>query len=147
MDKPLTIWYCDVCGEKVTDIKEGYVIWKTDDDYATYDYKIIHKVKCDRRNHPQSNSLDRFLGNDGLSYLVTFLSIGTVKRNLGEISQRYPKDMIEFTDFIHRVQTPYYEQARQAFCDDNFLRDYADCNELYPYCQENLKKIIEDYIR
>ena len=49
MDEPLTIWYCDVCGEPIECSEHGYVIWQTTDEMKAYNFKIIHQGRCDIR--------------------------------------------------------------------------------------------------
>ena len=54
-------------------------------------------------------------------------------------------DFDEFVDFIRRVQTPFYEQARRHFSNEDVLDEYCDSNEHLPYLPEELKDIITKY--
>lgn len=145
MDKPLTKWYCDVCGEKIEDIKQGYVIWKSTDDLKYHDYKIIHQSKCDIKAYPASTALKDFIGENGLAYLLSKLSIGPIKEALNRGTYCQITNFDEFVDFMRRVQTPFYEEARRHFRNPDLLEDYYDSNEASPYCPSDLEKIIKNY--
>jgi hypothetical protein len=146
MHEPLKQWYCDVCGDIIKNSRGGRVIWKSDENHCDYDFKIIHMKKCDnKRLYPSSMSLDTFLGEQGVQYLLQFLSRGKIKENLGQTSRAQVKDMNEFVDFFRRVQTPYYEEARTKFNSSTLLDDFSDDNEVGPYLEERLKKIINEY--
>ena len=85
MLEPLKQWYCDNCGEVIEKSKDGYVIWRRDDNNFDCDFRIIHQGKCDnKREYSLSMSLDNFLGINGLQYLLQYLSIGIIKKNLGQ---------------------------------------------------------------
>lgn len=138
MSEPLSQWYCDVCGELIDRAEDGYVLWKTDGDLLGFDFKIIHKVRCDRGGYPCSNALDQFLGFDGLTYLMGFLSVGPIK---AAQSQSRVRDLDEFVDFVRRVQIPWYEEARRRFDDEEVQLDYQDGTESAPYRQDALRGI------
>ncbi len=144
MLEPLKQFYCDVCGEIIEKPSDGYVIWQRERTETglgkEHGFKIIHQNECDkdRVNYPSSMHLDHFLGPDGMAYLLSFLSIGPVKANLGQTHE--PKlDMDEFVDFFRRVQVPHYEEARQHFSHHEFLEDNCDNNEVGPYTQASLE--------
>lgn len=145
MDKPFTKWYCDVCGGKIEDASQGYVIWKSTDNLKYHGFKIIHKAKCDLKDYPASAALKDFLGNKGLAYLLSKLSIGPIKEALGHGSHCQVTKTDEFVDFVRRVQTPFYEEARRNFENRDLIEDYSDSNEVSPYFPDNLEKIIKSY--
>ena len=145
MDKPLKIWYCDVCGKPIKNVKQGYVIWKITDGIKNKGFKIIHQAKCDLRDHDASKALDEFLGADGLTYLLAHFSRGPIKKNLGQDTSCDVADIDEYVDFIRRVQTPYYEEARRLFGKEDLLNQYSDANEICPYLRKDLKGIILEY--
>ena len=145
MTKPLTTWRCDVCGELIDSPESGYVIWKTDPNLLSFAFKIIHKKKCDLKDHSSSAALSDFLGENGLAYLLTKLSLGPIKKSQGQPSACQIADMDEFVDFFRRLQTPYYEQARTRFGVAEVKDDFSDSNELYPYLPETLKRIAAKY--
>ena len=145
MLKPLEQWYCDKCGEIIENYQNGYVIWKQDENYKDYDFKIIHKSKCDDKNFRSSASLSDFLGKRGLVNLTSMLSIGTIKINLGQKGGKV-RDLDEFIDFFRRVQLPFYEEARQKFNKHEILDMMSDANEIFPYLEEQLKDIIKEEI-
>lgn len=147
MDKPLTVWYCDVCNKPV-DLKKGYVVWKSDlPSLKDHSFRIIHQKDCDidRRNYSSSAALEDFVGIDGLAYVTTFLSLGPIKTKLNQGNFTKAKDMDELADFIRRVQLPYYEEARRHFNNPDLIEHYSDNNEYGPYTQESLKRIIERF--
>ena len=146
MDKPLTIWYCDVCQGRIDDLNSGYVIWRTNEQMKSHDFKIIHKMQCDRKDFPASAALRDFLGTDGLTYLLAFLSLGPVKKRLGQKPFCGAQDTDEFVDFFRRVQTPYYEEARRLFGNEDYLDQNSDNNEVGPYLPDALKKAITKYL-
>jgi hypothetical protein len=144
MDQPLTVWYCDVCGDRIA-AKDGYVVWKTTDDLKSSGFKIIHQGRCDRRDYPASAALSDFLGPEGVAQLLAFLSLGPIKRRIGQKPHADAKDMDEFVDFFRRVQTPYYEEARRLFHTQEVLDDYYDSNEVAPYLPDYLESMIKKH--
>lgn len=111
----------------------------------SHNFKIIHKTKCDLNDHIASAALEDFLGEKGLAYLLSKFSIGPIKNRMKQGPHCEAADFDEFVDFIRRVQTPFYEQARRHFGNDNILDDYYDADEVFPYLPDQLKKIIKKY--
>jgi len=145
MLKPLSQWYCDVCDKIIEKPEDGYVIWMNDENYRDYNFKIIHQSKCDNHEFPSSMDINSFLGEEGRNMLLSFLSIGPIKHNIGQRGGMRIKNMDEFVDFFRRMQVPYYEEARKRFHNSNLLDDFSDANEIYSYQVKVLKKIIEKY--
>lgn len=146
MTTPTSTWRCDVCGEMIAASSDGYVIWRQSPEMKSFDFKIIHKVRCDIASHQSSSALDDFLGPDGLAKLLSHLSLGPIKANLGQ-SRRLTEvqDLDEFVDLIRRVQMPFYEHARTKFESPDLLADFADANEVQPYTEAALKRIAAKY--
>ena len=145
-NRPLTIWYCDFCKEPIEDVNNCYVIWKCTEKGAYYSFKIIHSVKCDQREvYDRSLPIKEFLGIDGITNLLSFLSLGPIISNLSSGGFQQIHDFDDFVDFFRRVQIPYYEEARRKFNNQKLLSDFIDANEVFPYTQEGLKKISNDY--
>jgi len=144
MLKPLKEWLCDNCGKVIKSPEDGYVIWRTNDEHQEYDFRIIHQDICDNKSYPSSMALDEFLGPKGLVYLTSFLSIGKVMNNLGRNSRSRIKNLDEFVDLLRRVQVPYYEEARKKFSEEHILEDMSDANEVSPYQENTLKRIIKE---
>lgn len=140
---PLEVWTCDTCGDEIDSVAVGVVIWRSLDPFPKAGgFKIVHQDRCDPGNsggYTLSSPLADFLGHDGLAMLLTFLSLGP----LHEPSERMPQivDFDEFVDFVRRVQTPWYEEARACFDDWEVREDYWDANEYGPYVSESLKRI------
>jgi hypothetical protein len=145
MDKPLTVWYCDVCGERIDNINEGYVIWQSLHGMKAKNFTIIHQSKCDRQDFTSSAALETFVGLNGVTYLLSFLSIGPINELLGQGPKCKISDFDEFVDFFRRVQTPYYEEARRLFGNERLLDWLGDSNEVSPYIPDNLEVIIKEY--
>jgi hypothetical protein len=141
----ITKWHCDLCNEMIDGTENGYVIWKQNSEMKSFGFKIVHKLKCDQKDHTSSCALGDVVGLDGLAKLLSHLSHGPIKRNLGQSQFTDAADIDEFVDFIRRVQTPYYEHARRKFSNSDLLSDFSDSNEIYPYIEENLKKIAVKY--
>jgi hypothetical protein len=150
---------CDSCGDLVTaEENSGIVVWRTDrsdDGNKDFDFKIVHKSiqsdpeprLCDpgaRRGYVSNLPLSVFLGPDGLAMLLSWLSIGPLRG--GGQSPRVA-DMDEFVSFVRRVQTPYYEEARFRFADEDTRQRLDDANEYYPYVPETLRRIAEGDVR
>jgi hypothetical protein len=75
--------------------------------------------------------------------LLSFLSLGTIKNNLGDKGNIKVKDLDEFIDFFRRLQTPFYEEARIKFGSEEILDRFSDASEVRPYQQDALQNIIE----
>lgn len=140
-DQPLTKWRCDVCGELIESVDDGYVTWHgPSQSGAPYGFKIIHQGKCDDGIANLSAALRDYVGTDGLAKLLSMLSVGPLKTAQGQ-SPQVVGDLDELVDFIRRVQTPFYEEARQRFSEEEVLRDFYDSNEVAPYMQRTLKAL------
>ncbi len=152
---PLQAWLCDVCGELVTShSNNGLVVWRTDrtgGGFRDHDFKIVHKTidsdpepqRCDpgtAQGYNSSLDLDLFLGSNGLAMLLSWLSIGPLK---GGGSDPRVANMDEFVDFVRRVQTPYYEEARSRFDEETTHHWLGDANEYAPYLPETLRSIAD----
>ena len=137
MDAPLKTWYCDICGEKINNVNEGYVIWRSAN-LKNHDFKIVHHMKCDDPEFLLSAALVDFVGEDGLQRLLAKLSAGHfIQSSFVQVD-----DLNEYVDFIRRVQTPFYEEARRRFNNQNVIEEMDGANEVFPYLSENLQGII-----
>ncbi len=145
MSETIACWRCDICRDLIEDPEQGYVIWMNDSQHRAYDFKIIHHVKCDRDDHTSSSALADFLGHEGLTKLLSHLSLGPIKITLGQGHASGVVNIDEFVDLVRRVQTPFYEAARLNFNRPEVLSDFSDANELMPYSPEALKTIASRY--
>ena len=142
MDKPFSRWYCDVCGGPIEGASKAYVVWHILGGRAGYfdGFQIIHKGKCDDHSRRGSGPLEEFLGVEGLSYLLSFLSEGPLfPDNHGNIMVR---NLDRFTDFFRRVQMPLYEEARRWFRQPEVLNEFAEAGCVVPYQLDSLKRIV-----
>lgn len=142
MDQPLKKWYCDNCGNRLN-AEEGYAVWKTDDDHKAHSFRIIHNSKCDTDKSFSYVALSKFLGENGLSYLLSKLSLGKLKLLINKETFTQISKFDEFVDFFRRLQTPYYEEARLHFQSETTQEKHYDSDECLPYFPEQLKKIIQ----
>lgn len=136
---PLTQWRCDVCGKPIHTAGDGYVTW----DHISkgpQGFKIIHQGQCDDGVAMASAALEDFLGADGLTRILAMLSYGPLRN---AATPNPPSNMDEFVDFVRRVQTPYYEEARGHFADQDVRDRRSDWNEVKPYLVADLQPLAE----
>jgi hypothetical protein len=143
---PLDAWTCDSCGDLITDPERGLVTWRHDADGKYYDFILVHKnidgFNCDpghRNGYSQSVSIDHYLGDTGQAALMAFLSVGPMK-NDGHPRVEV-KDFDGFVDLFRRLQTPWYEESRSRFDDEDVQLALGDANEYLPYMPEVLERI------
>lgn len=148
--QPLTTWICDTCGNPITDTNASLVISRRIDNNTTGDYRIVHKnigdLTCDpgfQGGYAYSLELSTFLGQDGLAWLLSELSVGKLREGQGTVQV---DDMDKYVDFIRRVQVPWYEEARQRFDDPEVRRALDDANEVFPYTPDTLERIAKGEI-
>lgn len=144
MDKPLTVWYCDYCDDKIEEASLGYLIWKTTG-IAAHDFKVLHHGKCSDmfRRHPNSNPLQDFVGDIGLTRLLSMLSLGPINAKRAEGSrERLILSDDEFVDLVRRLHVPYYEEARRKFDEEDLIEEFSNSGEIRPYVPDTLKRII-----
>ncbi|MEK7724491.1 MAG: hypothetical protein AAB336_09105 [Acidobacteriota bacterium] len=140
----LSEWICDSCGETVKQPK-AYVIWKRNENGLAYGFKIIHQKDCDNDDYPSSGSIDQFLGLDGEAKLLCFLSSGPLKADKERKGSIRVADIDEFVDFFRRVQTPFYEEARTKFFNEDVFDRFSDASEVRPYMSDALQSIVNEY--
>ena len=141
--RPLEQFVCDVCGELIENVSEGYVVYRPED-HRDCDFRIIHQSRCDDRSFPKSLALEDFLGSRGLIILTGYLTPGPIINNAQNPElDCSPKSLDEFTDFFRRVQVPYYEEARQKFNHPGLLQEYHDHNKLSPYFEDSLRRMCD----
>jgi hypothetical protein len=115
-----TFWVCDECKTPIRRPEDGVVEWLEEPDETRVDghgLRLVHQSAASPRpNGCQYNeeefalsdlvhgdlSLKDFLGDDGLTHLLNFLS-----------EERHPK--AEILEMIKRLHTPGYERARFHF--------------------------------
>ncbi|MCK2240873.1 MULTISPECIES: hypothetical protein [unclassified Crossiella] len=149
---PLDSWSCDACGKPITSApNDGIVVWRTretDGRYLDHDFKIVHKTiepdpvphRCDPGNaggYDAHIDLTVLLGADGLAWLLSWLSAGPF---LGG-GHLQVADLDEYVNLVRRLQTPYYEQARQNFNDEAVRDILCDASEVAPYLPDTLHRI------
>ena len=161
--QPLQTWICDTCGEPVTSASaNGLVVWRdlwpdNPNEYfqqvpqtvpEIYDFRIVHQDNgngtrsCDpgaKEGFVSSLPLERFLGADGLTMMLNWLSVGPLKGGGGSRIT----DTDQFVDFVRRVQVPYYEQARPHLNAQQTHDLLSDANEYLPYMTDVLRNIAE----
>lgn len=145
MHQPLTKWFCDKCGEVIENVDGGQVAWKLDCDQRLHDFRIVHS-KCDQSNQfPCWEPLKNLLGTDGLSRLLSYISLGPFLSQPGTSSTPGPADKDKFVDLVRRIQLPYYEEARRYFSRKELVDRMIDDNEMSLYRVERLRETIEEF--
>lgn len=136
-------WWCDTCGERITDVDAGYLIFRTDNLRHSHDFRIIHQSRCDPRGaYTSSIPLKDVVGGRGLAKLLSFLAVGPVLAKSESTNHRI-RHMEEFVDLVRRVQTPGYERARRHFSDPTWKERMRDWNEYSPYVPDELTDMLK----
>jgi hypothetical protein len=137
-------WFCDVCGEQVTNPEEGFVSWRADQNNQAHGFMIVHKIKCDDdHRQPAGQALRDLLGPEGLTRLVSFLSVGPLQADVDHPTCPSVANIDEFVDLIRRVQIPSYEEARRHFANAGVHHAMSGSNEYFPYLPKTLKQIAD----
>lgn len=156
--KPLKQWFCDTCGDVIQRPEDGWIEWLRDDDHRVHSFRICHHAKASpRRNasregcYAYGNSkgrqdlhLDSVLGHDGLAYFLSFVDVGAIHDKEGT-SVPGVKDLRNWTDTLKRLHLPLYEEARRHFQEAERDGFYAGDNEVAPYTQDKLERVIGEY--
>lgn len=138
---PLASWICDSCQNEIDNPSGALVVWRMDSEFHYGDFRIVHKgPRCDPERDMLSLELSDFVGANGLALLLSWLSLGPIRR--GEKRQRIV-DMDKFVDLVRRLHTPAYEEARQYFGMGTVRDAYVESREDAPYVPASLKHIIE----
>lgn len=139
-------WICDVCGEEIKSVNDGYLIWAKSDEHYDYDFLIIHQSKCDTHQDKYVNSLplSMLVGQDGLSYLLSFVSDGPYHLGEDQVSKKKVVSIDEFVDLVRRLHLPYYEQARHKFGIPEVMNFYSDSSPSNLYRVSTLKDIADE---
>lgn len=141
--EPLRQWICDDCGELIEKPENGHVTWQEDENYRTYDIKIVHKGRCVKPGYYDHLPLDSFLGNDGLSRILSMLDYGPIRHGLADSARPDTSNLRELVDFVRRVQIPHYEEARQYFGLTEVQYMDHDVEPYYSYLPDSLLRMIE----
>jgi len=140
---PLTTgtWICDTCSEPVIGA-EGNLIWLHDVNGMMSNFRIVHKGDACDPNEGNSSSVDlhRLSGPDGLTQLLSWLSLGPLKRDQDFVLKI--TDLDEYVDLVRRLQIPHYEEARARFNDQDVIEEYSDAHQYAPYIQRQLIDIV-----
>jgi hypothetical protein len=134
-------WYCDVCGELISTPEEGYVIWNVDEEHLDHGFLVIHNGKCDNPKYPSSIALADLVGPDGLSHLMAFLSVGSLRADPDYPTKPSIANIDDFVDLVRRLHVPHYEEARRHFDNGGVREAMSDANEYYPYVGKVMQKI------
>lgn len=137
-------WICDTCHSPIANVRDGYVIWRAEAGTLPRDFRVIHQGRCDDKRFGNSHQLEDFLGVDGLSYLLSFLSLGPIALNGQMGNSRQVDSLDEFVDFVRRMQIPGYERFRQHVGDQELYDRLDGANEYFPYTQEELEVLQRD---
>lgn len=139
--QPLTSWVCDSCGDPVG-VEDGYVIWRSSN-HKLWNFRIIHKGRCDDPSFHSSMALSDLLGTNGLIRLTSFLDVGEFHapdfkdRSADDIRVR---DMAEFVVLFRRLHVPFYEEARSRFHLTLFRQEADGAHEVRVYQRDFLER-------
>ena len=139
------IWVCDICSDPIPTSRVGLVIWRDSDERPMYDFKIVHKSmdawRCWERaeadGYRASYELGWCIGIDGLTNLLSWLSRGPVDG--GGHPDVVFEDLDGYVDLARRLQTPYYEEARRRFREQEVRERLGGVNPQFPYTLDNLR--------
>ena len=117
-----TGWQCDFCARLITSVCDGWVEWlaSQDDTGATIvnGLRLVHRESCrydaravfrNRRSVVEGLCLERFMGPDGLTLLLSLLAVGELPT-------------VELIELAKRVQIPGYELARNLVGEESLPR-------------------------
>lgn len=117
-----TGWHCDSCTELITAVGDGWVEWLVSEDESgatiANGLRLVHRESCRYdtrtvfRNHRsvvEGLCLERFMGPDGLTLLLSLLSAGELP-------------WVEVVELAKRVQIPGYELACNLVGGENLPR-------------------------
>lgn len=140
---PLDAWICDSCNDAIVNPQKGLLIWRSDADNVKSDLRLVHKGACDPKyegGFSASIEMHNLLGIDGQAHLFALVSYGALKDG----QSPGVANMDNFVDVFRRLQTPYYEEARQNFHTEATAEEWGDANEVLPYTQRALRQIAEE---
>lgn len=112
-------WHCDSCAQLITSVNQGWVEWLASEDgngtTIVNGLRLVHRESCrydartvfrNRRSLVEGLCLERFIGPDGLTLLLSLLAAGELPS-------------IEVIELAKRVQIPGYELARNVVGERN----------------------------
>lgn len=102
-------WCCDTCKKQIDKPSDGMVVWRTLKNGLNGDFRIVHRGDCDfRQNYPMSVTIQDFIGCDGLSSLLDFVSDDSLLFNGKTNIDR--DDLSDFINLIRRLHIPGFEE-------------------------------------
>lgn len=153
--KPCQQWVCDACGDLIEKPEDGYLQWLFDENLNRYEFIIVHHKTATSKEgdgcylHASGRlgdvSLKSVVGSNGLSYLLSFLDVGTYLEP--EYVGPRVQNIREVVEIIRRLHTPYYEEARQYWSDALDDDYFGGANEVSPYSEDSLRRLIKEYGR
>ncbi|MDD3022035.1 MAG: hypothetical protein PHX61_13800 [Alphaproteobacteria bacterium] len=145
--KPLEQFICDTCHSLIEKPHDGWLEW-LDDNEGVHSFRIVHhKSSCYQHaanRHVKDNHLNYFTGPENLPNLYKFLDPGyQYNRDLQPVVNNL--QIAEFTEVLRRLTIPHYEEARLYFDQAEQGGFFDGANEVSPYKQDILKRIIHNY--
>ena len=146
---PLQQWFCDECGEIISDETNGWLEWYRDiisnsEFGRNKGFRIVHHDKsCMYDSHQMFSQgkliadmhLNSFTGPDGLVYL------------LSKIQYEANEDDSKLVEIIRRLHVPFYEEARRYHANAEVDGYFAGENEVTRYITSTSKHILNHYKR
>lgn len=145
--RPLEQWYCDVCGEVIEKVEDGWLEWYkerlNDGSFGKEkEYRIVHHDKSCMYNSNRlykdnkmnaDMHLHGFVGPDGLVSLLSKIQFDDVENNR------------ELVEIIRRLHVPFYEEARQYHDIAQELGYFDGENEITRYIQNTSIHILNNF--
>lgn len=147
---PHKAWNCDTCNKLITDPELGLVVWREDDQHKAHGFTVVHKnlhqddrIGCDpgdTAGYTNSLEIDAFIGDDGRARLLSYLHRGPLFEGT---SESLISDHADYVDLFHRMQTPWYEEARPYFNSDHARELAAATGPTTLNSPKTLREIVE----
>jgi hypothetical protein len=153
---PLQQWFCDSCGEVISEPSHGYIEWRYDEvngarlktgirivHHALYSPNRSGKGNCYYSNAERGGdlSLTRVVGPSGRALMLSWLWEG--ENHDDEPGKSCVADLKEWTTVFRRLHIPYFEEANQYLA-RAFYGEFGEyANTLYD--PETLRSVIRHY--
>ena len=140
-------WRCDSCARLITSITDGWVEWLASEDdngaEVLSGLRLVHRESCrydpltvfrNRRSVVEGLCMERFIGPDGLTLLLSLLAAGELTT----------ADVIELAK---RMQIPGYELARNLAGQGNLPQVFPSSLGHGCYLQSELKEFVTGVLK
>lgn len=151
---PLRQWICDTCGTLIREPKHGWVEWHHDGNFRYSAFRICHHAMASPLggqegcykygSHPNAQDAHlHHLSEDHAIHLMSYLDVGPIHDPGGP--QTVNVDIRSWSELYRRLYLPYYEEARLYFEEARSAGFYEGHNELLPYIEDTLIRVIREF--